>query len=65
MGIVYKDEDISLDRFVAHKSLPDDIAQHHQARWSVPTRSPGSICTESSERVVPFMRLAKKMGRLS
>ena len=51
MGVVYKAEDLDLQRFVALKFLPDDVANDPRALGALPARSASRIGTQSSQHL--------------
>ena len=51
MGVVYKAEDVKLDRFVALKFLPDDVAHDPQALNRFQREAQVCLRLESSEHL--------------
>jgi len=62
MGVVYKGEDVKLNRFVALKFLPDDIARDPQvlARFQREAKAAHNSCTSRNKDADPDVPILKE-----
>ena len=63
MGVVYKGEDARLDRFVALKFLPDEVAKDSQALSRFRREAKGRLCAQSSQHLHDLRRVGEQDGQ--